>query len=285
MKTILVPIDYSPCADNAVRYAIQIAKTIKASIHLCHSLLVPEFIPMAGPVVWPVQDYSHLKEDAEHTLSSYVEQISKDEELPIITYSCDMGTVNEIVTAIIETQQIDLVVMGASGAGQMQRLFLGSNSRAVAEQTSVPVLLVPKEAAYVAINKIALATDLSESDLNSIQTLARLFCLFNPEILLTHIQGEPSDVYDPSTKANQFLNRVTCNINYAKIYYRHLTETNVDKGLKWITEHGQINILAMIHRHTDFFSRLLTGSHTQKMAGLTTLPLLILPENKQPIGW
>ncbi len=290
MKTILVPIDYSPCADNAVRYAIQIAKTIKASVHLCHSLLIPELIPMAGAVVWPVQDYSHLEEDAERALSAYVEKISKDEELnkpylPTITHSYNLSSVKEMVDQIVETQQIDLIVMGTSGAGNMERLLLGSNSRAVVEKTNVPLLLIPKEAAYTAIDKIAFATDLSESDLNSIQAVARLFCLFNPEILLTHVHEEPSDLYDPSTKANQFLNRVTCNINYAKIYYRHLIETDIDKGLKWIIEHGQIDVLAMIHRHTGFLSRLLIGSHTQKMVRLTTLPLLVLPEDKQPIGW
>ena len=290
MKKILVPIDYSPCADKAVHYAIQIAKKINASVHLCHSLMAPELIPMAGLVVWPVEDYSHIKEDAYKVLKSYLEKTNENEELnksdlPPITYSSDMGTVKDMVATIAASEKIDLVVMGASGAGNMERFFLGSNSRDVVEKTSVPVLLIPKEATYTAIKKIAFATDLSESDLNSIQTLARLFCLFDPEILLTHVSGEPSDFHDPTTKANKFLNRVTCNINYAKIYYRHLTEADVNKGLKWITEHGQIDMLAMIHRQTGLFSRLLTGSHTQKMAKLTSLPLLVLPENKQPIGW
>ncbi|RYE53918.1 MAG: universal stress protein [Sphingobacteriales bacterium] len=42
MKKILVPIDYSPYSDNAVEYAIKIAKKINAEIHLCHSLEIPE---------------------------------------------------------------------------------------------------------------------------------------------------------------------------------------------------------------------------------------------------
>jgi len=290
MKQILVPIDYSPCADNAVHYAIQIAKKIKASVHLCHSFIAPELIPMAAPVVWPIEAYDHLKADADEALKIYKEKIIREKELnksylPTLTYSSEMGSVREMVATIVTAQKIDLVVMGTSGAGHIERFFLGSNSRIVVEQCNVPVLLVPKEASYTVINKIAIATDLSESDLNAIQTVARLFCLFNPEILLTHISGELADFQDQTTKANRFLNRVSCNINYAKIYYRHLTETDVDKGLKWIIEHGQIDILTMIHRHPGFFTRLLSGSHTHKMAKMATLPLLVLPENKQPIGW
>lgn len=289
MKKILVPIDYSPCADNAVRYAIQIAKKIDASVHLCHSIMVPELIPMAGLVVWPVEDYSQIKEDANEALKAYLEKIQKNKELssslPPITYGSDMGSVKDMIAAIVADQKIDLIVMGTSGAGNMERFFLGSNSRDMADHTTIPLLLVPKEAAFTSIDKIALATDLSESDLNSIQALARLFCLFNPEILLTHVSEYPSDFHDPTTEANKFLNRVTCNINYAKIYYRHLTEADVDKGLTWIIENGHIDILAMIHRHSGLLSRLLTGSHTQKMVKLSTLPLLVMPENKQPIGW
>lgn len=290
MKKILVPIDYSPCADNAVRYAIQMAKRIDASVHLCHSIMVPELIPMAGLVVWPVEDYGHIKKDADEALKKYAEKIRKNEGLnkadqPIITYSSDMGSVKDTVATIAASEKIDLVVMGTAGAGNMERFFLGSNSRDVIEKPTIPVLLIPKEANFTAISKIAFATDLSESDLNSIQALARLFCLFDPEILLTHVSNEPSDFHDPTTEANKFLNRVTCNINYTKIYYRHLTEADVDKGLKWIVTHGRIDMLAMIHRQTGFFSRLITGSRTQKMAKLATLPLLVLPENNQPIGW
>ncbi len=290
MKKILVPIDYSPCADNAVSHAIEIAKKINASVHLCHSLLVPELIPMGGLVVWPVEDYDQLKKDANKALKAYVKKIGNSPKLnkpylPPLTYGCDMGSVLDVTNAIVADQKIDLVLMGTSGAGNMERFFFGSNSRAIVENTTVPLLLIPKEATYTAIEKIAFATDLSECDLNSIQTLARLFCHFNPEILLTHVNGEPSDFHDPTTKANKFLNRVTCNINYAKIYYRHLTEPDIDKGLQWVIEHGKIDMLAMVHRKNDFLSRLLGGSHTQKMAKLATLPLLVLPEDRQPIGW
>ncbi len=289
MKKILVPIDYSPCADNAVHYAIQIAKKINASVHLCHSLMVPELIPMAGLVVWPMEDSSQMKAEANEMLKAYLEKIHRNKELgislPPITYSIEIGSVKDGVSAMVANQKIDLVIMGTSGAGNMERFFLGSNSREVVDEIKVPLLLVPKEASFTGMAKIALATDLSESDLNSIQTLARLFCLFEPEILLTHVNKKPADFHDPTTEANKFLNRVTCNINYAKIYYRHLTETDVDKGLTWIIANGHIDMLAMIHRPSGLLSRLLSRSHTQKMAKLSTLPLLVMPENKQPIGW
>ncbi|MCY1542224.1 Universal stress protein family protein [compost metagenome] len=167
----------------------------------------------------------------------------------------------------------------------LNRFLLGSNSRDLIEDAPVPVLLVPKESNYQPFKKIGFATDLTESDLNAIHEVARLFSMFNPELLLTHVSPLPSDFHDPRTPANQFLNEVTGKINYSKIYYRHITEAAIHKGLLWVTEYGRIDLLAMIHRKHSGLSNLLRSSYTKKVADLITLPLLIMPENHEPISW
>lgn len=290
MKKILVPIDYSSHSDNAVSYAIEIAKKIHADIHLFHGLEAPELIAMPGFMVWPAEDFSEMKEEADVDMEKYVSKLKENPSfgqpyLPNITFSTSIGVTKQLIDQAIAAQQPDLVVMGMEGKGKIDRFFLGSTSREMIEKTTVPILLVPATAKYQPINKIAFATDLSESDLNSIHDLARLFCLYNPEILLVHVDDQPSDFHDPRSRSNQFLNRVTCNINYGKIYYRHISETDIDKGLKWLSENGQVNILSMIHRHPSIFSRILEGSHTQKLARSIHLPLLAMPEDKTPIGW
>lgn len=290
MKKILVPIDYSTYADHAVAYAIAIAKKINAEIHLCHALETPEFVPMAGIMMWPVENFAELQEDSDEDLMRYIVKLKADPKLsvpyfPTITYSSRTGSVKQVLDQLISESHFDLIVMGLAGAGKLDRFLLGSNSKNVIENTKVPVLLVPKGTDYVPLQKIAFATDLSESDLNSIHAIARMFCLFNPEILLVHVNDQPSDLHDPRTPANLFLNRVTCKLNYSKIYYRHINATTVEDGLKWLTENGQINMLAMIHRHPNIFSRILEGSHTQKLARSIQLPLLVMPEDKTAIGW
>ncbi|RZJ20376.1 MAG: universal stress protein [Acinetobacter sp.] len=289
MKKILVPIDYSTYSDNAVRYAINIAKKINAEIHLFHGIEIVEISPMAGVMMWPIENFSELKEDADEDLKVYIENLKNDpsigSSLPNITFSSENGSVKKIVDKLSQESHVDLIVMGLAGAGKLDRFFLGSNSKDVIEKTSIPVLLVPKEAPYKTINKIAFATDLTEGDINSIHSVARIFCLFNPEILLVHVDEETSDFHDPRTPANVFLNRVTCKLNYSKIYYRHVNAKKVEEGLKWLTENGQIDVLAMIHRHPNLISRILDGSYTQKLATIVQLPLLVMPEDKSPIGW
>ncbi len=261
MKKILVPIDYSTYSDNAVRHAIEIARKIHADIHLFH-----------------------VMEAHSPDLQSYIQQLDPS-NLPTITSSIETGSVMQVIDKLTAEAHFDIVVMGLAGAGKLNRFFLGSNSRKVIEQAKIPVLLVPKEAVYEPLKKIAFATDLSESDLNSIYAIARLFCLFDPEILLVHVDNQLSDFHDPHTPANLFLNRVTCKLNYSKIYYRHIIASSVEDGLKWVSENGQIDVISMIHRHSSIFARLLDGSCTLKLSDTLHIPLLVMPEDKTPIGW
>lgn len=288
MKKILVPIDYSPYSDNAVEYAIKIAKKINAEIHLCHGLEIPENAPMAGAMMLPLANLTDLLNDSDKDLARYIDQLHTipgvaSPDFPNISYSSDIGSVRQILDKLTGETHFDLIIMGLAGAGKLERFLLGSNSRDVIEKTNIPVLLVPKEPVYQPINKIAFATDLSESDINSVHSIARLFCLFDPEILLAHVDERYPNLNDHSSKASRFLNEVTNKINYSKIYYRPIKAKTVENGLKWLSENGQINILSMIHRHPSIFSRILDGSHTQKLARTIHLPLLVMPEDKTPI--
>ncbi|MGF1926021.1 MAG: universal stress protein [Bacteroidia bacterium] len=286
MKKILIPIDYSDYSNNAVDYAISIANKINADIHLCHALDVPDLNPMAGAMLWPLENFSELYRESDEELQTFVEKLKTTKPIvPNITFSTETGSVKFIINKLTKEIHFDLIIMGLAGAGKLNRFFLGSNSRDVIENCKVPVLLIPKETSYQPFKKVAFATDLSESDINSVHHLTRLLALFNPEILLVHVSEQPSDFHDPRTPANVFLNNVTCKLNYSKIYYRQIKANGVDEGLKWLSENAQIDMLAMIHRHSSIFSRMLEGSHTQKMATAVHLPLLVMPENKSSIGW
>lgn len=286
MKKLLVLTDYSTYADRALKYAIQMAKTIKADIHVCHAITVPELSQQADLVVWPLETYENIKKESDEKLKSYVDSLGSDKELahpylPQISYSTEVGMVKQVVDLMIASQKIDLVVMGMAGAGNLNRFFLGSNSRNIIEKTKVPVLLIPRDTAYSPLEKLGFASDLHKSDINSIHQLTELFYFYNPMILLVHIhKEETADNQITNEKVNAFLKLVTCKINYAKIYYRHIDEDDIEKGLKWLGTHTQIDMLVMVHRELSLYKRIINGSYTQKIAKTTTLPLLVMPVNE-----
>jgi nucleotide-binding universal stress UspA family protein len=291
MKTILVPTDFSPAADNAARYALHLAKGMQAGIKLCNAFLVPLETPTASQVVWPLEDYTSVKYETTEELKIFAQKLMEQETVfgdtnayhPVVEYLSEVGSVADVVADIVEEEKLPLVVMGMSGAGLVSRFVLGSSSRKMIEKARFPVLLVPPKFVFNGIKKIAFATDLSKADIDVINSISGLARSFNAEILIAHITDETYDKQEHQHKMDAFLSDITGKIDYPKIYYRHIKSMDVDHGLDWLTEHGQIDILAMVHRQHSIVDRIFVGSHTQKLARHIKLPLLVFPIGHQPI--
>ncbi|MBS7565208.1 universal stress protein [Mucilaginibacter sp. Bleaf8] len=286
MKTILVPTDFSAQADNAARYAVQLAKGIKGNVKLCNVVKIPADTIMAAQVAWPLLDYDTAMDDTTASLGRLADQLRLEEEAtssvnsyhPAIEFCCQVGNVTEVVSDFVAQNKAPLVVTGMSGAGAVNRFFLGSSSRDLIHRAAFPVLLVPGSATFSGLQRIAFATDMSESDVHVVHSLASLARHFDAELLLVHVVD--NDDLNEQQKIKTLMADVTNKANYPHIYYRHLHSANVDEGLAWIIENGQIDMLAMVHRQHDFIERLINGSHTFKLVRHTTLPLLVYPVNK-----
>lgn len=285
MKTILVPTDFSAAADNAARYALRLAKCLHTGMELSHAFAVPLEAPGAAQLAWPAEDYSSLKEQVTSDLSALSDKLEREERgvsspqsyHPRVGYSSEVGTVKDMIRNKVAEQQLNLVVMGMSGAGGLSRFFLGSQSRELIEVATFPVLLVPKNAVYTPVRKIAFATDLGVEDIEVIHALAGLARLLNAEILITHCTNEKYEPVSHAGQVDEFLAGLTAKADYDKIYYRHVKSADIDRGLDWLSEHGQVDVLAMVHHPRHFLNKLLSGSHTQAMARHIHIPLLVFP--------
>lgn len=286
MKTILVPTDFSGPAKNAAGYAAHLAGYIKAGITLCNAIRVPSETFMAGQVAWPLEDYDALKAEAVQQLDQLATVLKQESQYnaggPVngaIEIRTNIGDVTDTVRNIVDERKNTMVVMGMSGSGALSRFFLGSNTQDMIEKANFPVLLIPPHVQFHPVKKIAFATDLNPGDIELIHAVASLAAHFNAEILIAHVTGDKFEDEADKRKADDFLNEVTCKANYPKIYYRHIKSMDVTQGLEWLSEHGLIDMLVMVHRRADTIAQIFGSSYTQKLSHHIDVPLLVLPES------
>lgn len=287
MKKILVPTDFSPAAHNAARYAIHLATQLQKGITLCNAMLIPIEAPVAGQVAWPLEDYEaikgsvteQLKRDAHKMEEKIAEQagFSPEDFQPSVDYTSEVGMVPDVIRNVLDEHHASIVVMGMSGTSGLERFFLGSSSRAVIAMANFPVLLIPAGYTFQPVKTIAFATDLDKSDINILHTLAGLAKTMDAGIRINHVSDHKYERGEEKYKADVFMAEVYKKVSYPKITYHHIKSMDVDHGLDWIDEHGQVDMLAMVHRPHGFFTNLFSGSHTQKLAKHVTLPLLVFP--------
>lgn len=288
MKNILVPIDFSLAAKNAAAYAMHLAKEMKANIKLCNAVMVPVEIPIAAHVSTPLIAFETLEQEAEAELQRLAMKMEAADEfvtpagsyVPAVEFSTGIGSVSYVVNDLAKHKDISMVVMGMSGAGGAVQFLMGSNSRAMIENARFPVLLVPKGARFKRIHKIAFATDLSKEDIAVIHVLAGFARTFNAQLLLAHITVEAKEMtVARQLEIDDFLNDITNNVNYHKIYYQRILDKEVDQGLDWLADHAQAQIFAMVHRQHGVLYRLFKGSHTQRLRKHIEIPLMVFPHD------
>ena len=283
MKKILIPTDFSDPSENAANFALAIAHVMEAQVMLCHAFVVPVQLPMAAQVSISVVDYDTVRQQTNERLSAMAAKIEEEASKGWMANSrpvqcaAEGGPFIDVLNGMVEKEKAAMVVMGMSGDGAVSQFFLGSSSREMIDQAKIPVLLVPKSAAFMGINKIAFATDLSEGDIDVIQSLATFAQQFNAEILVAHVSEGQGDEDKQQAKIADFLNDITCKINYPRIYFRNIKQMNVDEGLDWLTEHGQIDMLVMVHHPSNLIDILFNRSHTENVARRIEIPLLVYP--------
>jgi len=291
MKTILVPTDFSEAAANAARYGLFLAQHLQADLQLIHSFKVPAETRAAAQSAWPLDDYEQVKYDSaleldrlRHQLElKTIAEVSPHPYISRISGIAELGEVTTMVRNLVDHYRSPLVVMGMSGGGQLQRLLLGSCSRDLIDKATFPVLLVPNHPFPLQLRKIAFATDLSSDDIELLHSLASLAGPFNAEILVAHITDAKYDAATHQQLVDRFLSEVMAKANYGQIHYRHIKSIDVDHGLDWLSEHGMIDMLAMVHRPHPIFEKILKGSHTQRLARHIGIPLLVFPPDAHDV--
>jgi nucleotide-binding universal stress UspA family protein len=135
---ILVPTDFSPCSQDAVRYAVVMAKRFGASISALHVIETMSYA-MTESLQW-VDLYAHVRTLVEPMMDGLVREL-KEKGLTAVGSVIQGVAYDEIVKKAKEGSA-DLIVMGTHGRRGMRHLLMGSVAERVVRASPCPVLTV-----------------------------------------------------------------------------------------------------------------------------------------------
>jgi nucleotide-binding universal stress UspA family protein len=168
MKTIVIATDFSENSKHAAHYAYKLACATKANITLFNAMIVPAEIPQAGLLAWPDTEYDDLMEDSKKELEKLKSHLQTRAAAtgfePAITCFNDAGIVSDVLNRFTDHNQTELTVIGAHGANGVNEFIIGNHARHLIDHSKKPLLMIPVQASYKPIKKIAYATDFKNID-------------------------------------------------------------------------------------------------------------------------
>lgn len=285
MKNLLIATDFSVNANHAAGYGYFLASQLKEDIILCNTFFVPAEAPQSAMIAWPLVEYDELNEASAKELNELRDTLLKNDHdfrfKPAIKCANEPGLLADTLNTFIEEGNIEMTILGTHGNTGLNTLIMGNHSRKMIDAAKGLLMLVPLTAKITPIKKIAFATDFRdpEQDLEIIYKLIQTIRPLNAELLVTHITHESWPETNLRKSLEHFLTEISNKADYPKIYYRIVRSDKPEKGLEWLCDHGQVDVLAMVHRDHGVLMEIINGSHTKRIADIISIPLLVIPEN------
>ncbi len=272
-KRILVPIDFSNCSINALRYAVNMAKKMKAELLIMNAF----YVSMTHAEVDGGGIVSGLASDADNdiqenfkTLENLVPELSEVDYETIVKHAF----VADAVTSLCLTSNIDLIIMGTKGATGLDEVIMGTNTYRIIKDVNIPVLAVPEHSKFSNVKNLGLACDykfMNEATLDSLTLIARLF---GSEVHIFHVSPEPNISSEEAEQAKKF-ERYFKNIRHK---YNLVVNEDVEKGVEEYINENNIDLLALVPRKHNLFDRIFGGGESKSIIFHAQIPNLALPE-------
>ncbi len=139
IRRILCPVDFSAHSENALDFAIELAKKLGADIHLIHVYQLPVYALPDGAMMAGPEFTTKVTTELQKALT---ELASRKSGVKLETHLLEGIPYREVVRMTGELSA-DLVVMGTHGRTGIRHLLLGSVAERVVRSSKVPVITVP----------------------------------------------------------------------------------------------------------------------------------------------
>jgi nucleotide-binding universal stress UspA family protein len=188
LKNILFTTDFSAASEAALPYALALARWYGSKILVAHS--VPPEPVLSMPIEpMPVDldvEWQSARRKMEKFMASHVFESTAHESV------LQQGELWEVISNVIQRNNVDMVVLGTHGREGLSKLVMGSASEQIFRKAPCPVLTVGPNAAhpvpeFQSWKNILFATDFSPGSLNALPYALSLAEENQATLILLHL--------------------------------------------------------------------------------------------------
>lgn len=273
IKNILVPVDFSKPAENALQVAVQLAKKNNAKVTVLHVIELAE--SLFGTEQFNVNDEQILffMKIAKKKFSKFLEKdFLKEVEVHDVV---DVGPTSYVISENIKKQNADMIVMGSTGASGLQEVLIGSNTEKIVRRAEVPVLVVKKEMKDFNIKNVIFASNFEMESIDAFNKAKDFADSFNAKMELLYVNLPGNQFYSTEEIREQmrtFLNKVQVPFNRDNIIIHN--DYSIELGVLNAAKDAKSDLIAMPTHGRRGLSHFFNGSIGEDVVNHSTLPVI-----------
>lgn len=278
LQRILLPTDFSDESLTAMRHAAMYARQFDAELVVLHVLETYAYNAVLDNLGTSYQEI--VGKGIEEKLWSLITDQEDMVDLSI-QVRIEEGKVHRVIRAVAEEEDISLIVMGthgASGAGHLDKMVLGSNAYRVMNSSTVPVLTIRNAQKHARVERIVLPLDITKKTTLKVNAAIDMAKKFGASIYLVAITEFFDDFNPKIDRVPKALEEVEHRISAAGISCSaaQIKYKDVAKGVIDYADEVRADLIIIMTRQETILEEWLLGSHARKIISQSTVPVLSL---------
>lgn len=272
MKLIIAPTDFSPMADNAVKYSIDLAKAMGANLMLVNVYQLPISYSEVPLVNISLDELRKISEEKLQELKRNIKTLTGN-QLTVYTES-KLGDVTEELEKLSKTLHPFAIVMGTRGVTGVGRFFLGSNTMSVIKHLEVPVFVIPPGATFKSFRKVGLTSDLRDVvDATPVEPIREIVNFFNADLHVLNVDFKQRGFTPYTPEETMNLDTLLSGMNPVFDFVEH---QSVEQGISEFAEKNNIDLLITLPKKHNALEQLFETSTTRKLIHQTNIPIMCI---------
>ena len=270
MKKLLVPTDFSDQSENALKVAAQLAKKYECEIHLLHILEIPMH------KVDALSSYNNLPEAVYFMKLAHkqFEELKKKDYLKnVVVYeNVEFHEIFKGVFQVCKKQDIDLVIMGSSGANGLKEILIGSNTEKVVRTSETPVLVVKNEHETFNINSFVFASDFKDESKTPYKRALEFAKILKAKMHLLMVNTP--NKFMSSEKANNRMKTFANDFDYTNYSIHIYNDDTIEKGIMNFSASINADLIGMSTHGRQGISHFFNGSISEDLVNHAKRPVI-----------
>lgn len=263
----IVPIDFSEQSKSAAQYAAGLSKVWPGSVHLVH--VIERYEEDSSYI--PVKTLN-IRKNTVFEMFNLQENLRRSFD---VRTGADMviGDFSRNVLRTAAHEKSDLIIMGMQGESGLREHLYGSNTSALLEESTLPVLAIPAESTFEPYSHVAYITNYAESEVDDIVALGKITAKF--KALLSVVSFNSNGTPDAQAA---FQTVVRERIPFAAIHFEdRLVHNGLADGLQEFALTTSVDLIGISGNQSDLRATIAGRNVVDDFKFSVDVPVLFLP--------
>lgn len=274
---ILVPTDFTPKSDNALKAAVDIAKVTNSVIDLLHIVETPLILKEKGGE----QILSKLAEDlielSSHNLLKQKEKYA-DEDV-IIKTRTKVDELPEKVAQLITQEDYDLIVVGGDVAYRFYEFVGKTHPEQIVELAKCPVMVLNAPIDKLKIKKLMLPSSLDSSIVKVIDQIKEIAGFFKAVIEVVYVNTP--NAFKSSEEIETMWRSFKKLHGLENIRLSVYNDYSVKKGIIKYAKANEVDLILLTSKHRNKPLSILSGDITEYIVNHESQPVITFNLKRQ----